>query len=301
MLRLLVLVLLLGNVGFFAWSQGFLAVYGWAPVQQSEPQRLQRQLQPEAIELVQERLVNVPSTSALTSSAAAIADLAGPSTPITPTVPTVPTVFASGVAAAEVASAPASGLALPAQASSAVLLGSAAFTGAGSCLQSAFYTDAQASALRSRLEAAATTSTAATTVASAGVRATSLSLPASAWLLEPAIEPARWIVYMGRYTSQEELDKKRGQLRQIGISNFEALLNPALQPGFSLGHFSNQAQAESALVQATGRGVRTARVVLERPEQRGQRLRLPKADSAMRQAVEALKQPLDRRALLACE
>ena len=292
MLRLLVLVLLLGNVGFFAWSQGLLAAYGWAPVEQSEPQRLQRQLQPESIELVQERFANVPTASASNNGTAAIAFSAAPA---------APTVFASGVVAAGASSAPASGLALPAQAASAVLLGSAALAGAGSCLQSAFYTDAQASALRSRLEAAATTSTGATSVASAGVRATSLSLPASAWLLEPAIEPARWIVYMGRYTSQEELEKKRGQLRQIGISNFEALLNPALQPGFSLGHFNSQVQAESALVQATGRGVRTARVVLERPEQRGQRLRLPKADSAMRQAVEALKQPLDRRALLACE
>ena len=300
MLRLLVLVLLLGNVGFFAWSQGFLAAYGWAPVQQSEPQRLQRQLQPETIELEQERLANVPTALAPNNSAAAIADFAAPSAPAASAVPTVPTVLASGAAAAEAASAPASGLALPSQAASAVLLGSATFAGAGTCLQSAFYTDAQASALRSRLEAAATASTAATAASAGSARATNLPLPTSAWLFEPAIEPARWIVYMGRYTSQEELDKKRVQLRQIGISNFEPLLNPALQPGFSLGHFGNQAQAESALVQATGRGVRTARVVLERPEQRGQRLRLPKADSAMRQAVEALKQPLDRRALLAC-
>lgn len=52
MLRLLVLVLLLANAGYFAWTQGLLADYGYAPVIQSEPQRLTQQIRPEAMRLL---------------------------------------------------------------------------------------------------------------------------------------------------------------------------------------------------------------------------------------------------------
>lgn len=49
MLRLMVWVLLLANGLFFAWSQGYLRAYGFAPVVQSEPQRVQQQIQPQAL------------------------------------------------------------------------------------------------------------------------------------------------------------------------------------------------------------------------------------------------------------
>src|SRR4051794_28013849 len=52
MLRLLVLLLLLANAGFFAWSQGLLAPVGFAPAQQSEPQRVAQQIKPEAVRVL---------------------------------------------------------------------------------------------------------------------------------------------------------------------------------------------------------------------------------------------------------
>lgn len=52
MLRLLVLLLVLLNATYFAWSQGMLRAYGWAPAQQTEPQRLQQQIRPEAIQIL---------------------------------------------------------------------------------------------------------------------------------------------------------------------------------------------------------------------------------------------------------
>lgn len=51
MLRTLVLLLLVCNLAYFAWSQGWLRFYGLAPAQQSEPQRLQQQIRPEALQL----------------------------------------------------------------------------------------------------------------------------------------------------------------------------------------------------------------------------------------------------------
>jgi len=52
MLRLLVLLLLLINGTYLAWSQGLLLGLGWAPVAQTEPQRLVQQIKPEALRLL---------------------------------------------------------------------------------------------------------------------------------------------------------------------------------------------------------------------------------------------------------
>ncbi|GAB2541192.1 SPOR domain-containing protein [Simplicispira piscis] len=52
MLRFFVLVLLLANAAYYAWSQGLLLEWGLAPVSQSEPQRLAEQIRPEALRVV---------------------------------------------------------------------------------------------------------------------------------------------------------------------------------------------------------------------------------------------------------
>jgi hypothetical protein len=52
MMRMAFWVLLLANGLFFAWSGGYLRAYGFAPAVQSEPHRLQQQIQPEAIVLL---------------------------------------------------------------------------------------------------------------------------------------------------------------------------------------------------------------------------------------------------------
>src|SRR5205085_8155801 len=52
MLRLLVLALLLANAAFFAWSHGLLLAWGIGPTQQSEPQRVQQQVHPEAVRVL---------------------------------------------------------------------------------------------------------------------------------------------------------------------------------------------------------------------------------------------------------
>ena len=46
------LALLLANAGYFAWAQGLLADYGFAPLTQAEPQRLTQQIRPEAMQLL---------------------------------------------------------------------------------------------------------------------------------------------------------------------------------------------------------------------------------------------------------
>jgi hypothetical protein len=52
MLRLFVLVLVLLNSAYFAWSQGLLRGLGFAPTQQTEPQRLNQQIRPQDLHLL---------------------------------------------------------------------------------------------------------------------------------------------------------------------------------------------------------------------------------------------------------
>ncbi|HRM55070.1 MAG TPA: SPOR domain-containing protein, partial [Ottowia sp.] len=47
----LVVLLLIANAAWFAWSQGWMRVLGLAPTVQSEPERMQRQVRPEALTL----------------------------------------------------------------------------------------------------------------------------------------------------------------------------------------------------------------------------------------------------------
>ncbi len=52
MLRFIVLLLVLANGAYFAWSQGLLRAWGYAPVEESEPHHLAQQIKPEAIRLL---------------------------------------------------------------------------------------------------------------------------------------------------------------------------------------------------------------------------------------------------------
>ena len=222
MLRLLVLALLLANAGYFAWTQGLLADYGYAPAAQAEPQRLAQQIKPQAMQLLTaadaRQLENTPAPTAAAQPAP-------------------------------------------------------------ECLQAGLFTPEQTTALRAGLES---------------------SLPIGSWSLESSVEPGRWIVYMGKYNSEDALAKKRAELRGLGVS-FEPLLNPTLGPGLSLGHYTSQAEAERELAKVATRGVRTAKVVLERPEARGQLLKLPAADAAIKAKLEALKPQLAGKPLQACQ
>ena len=47
----LVVLLLVANVAWFAWSQGWLRVLGLAPTVHAEPERLERQVRPESLTL----------------------------------------------------------------------------------------------------------------------------------------------------------------------------------------------------------------------------------------------------------
>ena len=104
---------------------------------------------------------------------------------------------------------------------------------------------------------------------------------------------------MGRYADIEALNKKRGELRGLRI-RFEPLINARLEPGLSLGSYNSEAAPQQAQEQLGDRGVRTARVLQERAEVRGQWLRLPEVDDALRQRMDSFKPLLAGKPLRAC-
>lgn len=132
-----------------------------------------------------------------------------------------------------------------------------------------------------------------------GVRQVLAGWPSAAWMLETVSEPPRWIVYMGKYPNAESVARKKSELRQIGVA-FENLANPELEPGLSLGGFPTQAAADQHMERLGERGVRTARVVQERPESRGQRLVLPVVDDALRGRLDELRTALNGKPLRPC-
>jgi hypothetical protein len=214
MLRLLVLLLVLANAAYFAYSQNLLAPVGLMPTQQSEPQRLAQQLRPEAIRLL-------PGDEARRIEVA---------------VPRPP-----------------------------------------ECLQAGLLTDGEADMLKASLE----------------------SWPQGSWALEPGVEPPRWIVYMGKYPEPAALEKKKSELRALNVS-FEPITNASLEPGISLGGYPTEAAARQQLEALAQKGVRTAKVVQERPEARGQLVKFPAVDEALRPRVDDLKAVLNGKPLRPC-
>jgi hypothetical protein len=232
MLRLFVLLLLLANGVYFAWSQGYLSSLGLLPYTPGEAERLNRQIKPEAIRLLgsaEARRAEPSVTSAATSPASADTAPAPTSSPTTTTASTQP---------------PA-----PTQ-----------------CLQTGLLSDAQIKAVRSAAAA----------------------LPEGSWRLEEGTEGGRWIVYMGKYKDNAEVNKKKAELRQLNVS-FEGLRVRSLEPGISLGGFATEAEAEKAQAEFSARGVRSAKVAQEFAGRKGQMLKLPTVDEALRPQIDALR------------
>ena len=237
MLRIALMILLLANAGYFAWSQGALASLGWAPQQHTEPERLQQQLRPETLQL------QAPAP-AETATATATATAQGGTAPPQP-----------APASVEAAAAPAG----PAQ-----------------CLQAGIYDDNASDTLR---------------------RALVLQFPEGSWSLTELTQPGRWMVYMGKFADNQALEKKRAELVARKLDHDRA--GGTLEPGLSLGRFSSEEAATRELTQLVRQGVRSARVVQERPDKHGFILRLPAATPALRAQLEALPAFGDK-ALRAC-
>ena len=245
MLRLAVIVLLLANAGYYAWSQGLLKDWGFAPEEQAEPQRMDQQIRPETLQIL--RVTPGKASSSLPSSSSS-----------------------SSAAPAGPASADASAVSSPPAPSTPPSADTA------ECLQAGVFDERQAEALRT---AAA-------------------SLPQGSWVLDPTPVPGRWMLYMGRFEDQDALDRKRAELRARKVDHDRA--GGTLELGLSLGRFTSKDAAERELANLGTKGVRTARVVQERPDTAGFTLRLPSVNDALRPQLDALRTAMAGKTLRTC-
>ncbi|MDH4428336.1 MAG: SPOR domain-containing protein [Acidovorax sp.] len=145
------------------------------------------------------------------------------------------------------------------------------------CLQAGVFDERQAETLR--------------TAAAAG-------LPAGSWVMDPTPIPGRWMVYMGRFEDIETLDRKRAELRARKVDHDRA--GGTLEFGLSLGRFSTKEAAERELANLNTRGVRTARVIQERPDSPGFTLRLPSVNDALRARLDSLRTAMAGKTLRTC-
>lgn len=225
MLRFIVLLLLVANGVFYAWSNGYLSQWGWVASSQRESFRLNEQIEPERIVVRQnDKATQTTAPEALPEAVQA------PTSALTPaTAPASPTVTAAA-------------------ATSTI------------CLTAGAFNDRQSYAIKQALDS---------------------KLSNVRWRFEIVNVPARWIVYMGKYANNNAREQKKTQLDQIKVP-YEALTESKLEPGLSLGSHASQAIANQALQQLVKQGVRTARVLQELPEQKGQNLVVPALEDSNR-------------------
>lgn len=72
-LRLLLVILLLANAGYFLWARGDLVGFGLAPagLNEREPQRMARQIRPEWLQIRKESKAGAPASAAPSAPAPA--------------------------------------------------------------------------------------------------------------------------------------------------------------------------------------------------------------------------------------
>lgn len=261
MLKWAVWLLVLGNAGYFAWSQGHLDTLGLKPAEQREPQRLAQQVRPEVL-----RLLNGPKAD--TAPVAAAPAPVAVATPAPAAVAPPPT--------APVATEPAAPAPSPTPAPTVAV---AAGNGPRACWQVGGFTNDQAELLRAELAL--------------------LGLPASGFAFTEVRSGGRWIVYMGRYDNQQQVDRKKDELRALGVS-FREITAPGLAPGLALGTYSSEAAAQQALQRAERDGIRTGKVAQERAESQSVSVRLPAITETQRAAIDGLGEAMAGKRLQRC-
>jgi hypothetical protein len=92
--------------------------------------------------------------------------------------------------------------------------------------------------------------------------------------------PGRWLLYMGRFTDREQLNRKEEELRRLRLAFTPYKGLPEYTPGLSLGEFGSADEAQLRLSQLQDRGVRTARVLPLTVGTTEHRLRLEQAGPA---------------------
>lgn len=272
MLRLLILLLLLANATYLAWSQHWLADLGaWAaPARQHEPARAAQQIQPELVTLLDsaapptpatpDKAAPTPSLAAATQEPAAPEPTAAAAAPAPAAAPaTAPSEEPATSPAPATPSAPPPAPPEP----TAPVVAVATANATTRCMQAGPFDDDQSTVLSATLGRA---------------------LPKDSWEMETSVQRGRWIVYSGKLADNDALEARKAELKQMKVA-FREVNSKELQPGLVLGTFSAEASAQQGLKDVARAGVKGAKVLEVRPDVSSHRLRLPKATEAQLSAA----------------
>lgn len=126
-----------------------------------------------------------------------------------------------------------------------------------------------------------------------------LTLPEGSWQLDDVRSNGQWLLYMGRYSNEAQLARKKDELRALNVVFSDTAL-PGMSPGLVLSSHATEAAAQQALQALVGLGVRTARVLQDRSGSTTLTLRLPAVSVAQRDAVAQAVAPLADKAWQPC-
>lgn len=271
MLRYLVLILFIVNATFLAWSQGWLKpLVGVQPDLQHEPERLRQQQHAERIAVLSGAPSQALAASAVNAlSADAAASAASSASAATPS--SSPELAASSASlASDTASGGANSSSRVSKADTASTAASAS-AAPGICLQAGPFRNEDMAEVRNTLQK---------------------PLSAEAWTTQAVSVSGIWLVYMGPYPDEDLYAKKLNELRRIKSLSIEEINAPAaLAHGLSLGRYGSLSAAQSGLATMKLRGIRTARIVVLRPEAEMQSVRVAQASQRTQVALSALKLP----------
>lgn len=251
MLRSLVLILLIVNALFFGWSRGWLNTVVGV--------RPDRQHEPQRLnqQLHPEQLLILPP---------------GKTRPVAASEPS------SAASAAEDSASSASGVeaAAPAGSASGNNASTAAATASAPpqptvCLEAGPFDDAGMTAVNTALS---------------GI------LPRYKWRTNTVDIKGLWMVYMGPFPDSDTYDRKKAEIRKFKGVSFEEVRTPSnLNPGFSLGRYTRQSDAEAALDNLKERGMRSARLITVRQGGEMNFVRVSEATSDLKERLEKAKLP----------
>jgi hypothetical protein len=258
MLRSLVLILLIVNATFYAWSHGWLnKLVGVQPDAQHEPQRLAQQINADKIKVATPPIDDKAGDKGHVDSKPASDAAPGASSPAS----------AAGTAGAASAAA-----AEPAASSEATTLANKDSKDTASiCVEAGPFNANESATVDALLKPV---------------------LPAGSWSSHAVAIQGLWLVYMGPYPDGDMLERKQAELRRIKGLNFEEVRTPAsLAQGISLGRYNRLEDAEAGLNVLRSRGIRTARVVNIRLNMDVQVVRVAHATVKMQVNLAGLKMP----------
>lgn len=221
MLRYLVLILLIANVAFWGWTQGW---FGKSPLLEGrDPARITRQIRPDAIR-------TAPPLTQAELRAAQNSSFSAPSMQ---------------------------------QGQGSTTLSSSELI----CLETQPLDPAQANQIQQLM---------------ASVIAPEL------WQMRTHTQPTAWVIYMGKFDSNEQVQERKNELAELGISASVISGKPQYQPGLTLGFFREKANAERLLNSLINKGITSAKMIVWEQTPVGEIVRIPQATSQQRQQLEAL-------------